>query len=170
MTQPPSPRTMLFSRHTRRREFISLLGGAAAAWPLAARAQQPTMPVVGFLSIASPAPFAHLVAGLRRGLQDAGFFEGRNATIEYRWDEEGRYDRLPAMAADLLKQRVAVLFASPIPAALAAKAATTSIPIVFAIGSDPVETELGLQAMNSRARRRVAGGLRSRPVGIGRSV
>ncbi len=79
----------------KRREFITLLGGAAA-WPLAARAQQPTMPVVGFLSIASPAPFAHLVAGLRRGLQDAGFVEGRDIAVEYRW-AEGRYDRLPEL-------------------------------------------------------------------------
>jgi putative ABC transport system substrate-binding protein len=78
----------------RRRAFITLLGGASVAWPLAARAQQPTMPVVGFLSIASPAPFAHLVAGLRRGLQDAGFVEGRDIAVEYRW-AEGRYDRLP---------------------------------------------------------------------------
>jgi ABC-type uncharacterized transport system substrate-binding protein len=126
----------------RRREFVFLLGGAAVAWPLAARAQQAAMPVIGYLSSFPADINPKLAQAFRQGLNDAGFFEGRNATIEYRWDEDGRYDRLPAMAADLLKQRVAVLFASPIPAALAAKAATTSIPIVFAIGSDPVETGL----------------------------
>jgi putative tryptophan/tyrosine transport system substrate-binding protein len=125
-----------------RRDFILALAGAAAAWPMAARAQQSAMPVIGYLSSFPADINPKLAQAFRQGLNDAGFFEGRNATIEYRWDEDGRYDRLPAMAADLLKQRAAVLFASPIPAALAAKAATTSIPIVFAIGSDPVETGL----------------------------
>jgi putative ABC transport system substrate-binding protein len=125
----------------RRRAFITLLGGAAA-WPLAARAQQPTMPVIGYLSSFPADINPKLTQAFQRGLNDAGYFEGRNVTIEYRWDEEGRYDRLPMMAADLVGRRVAVLFASPIPAALAAKATTSTIPIVFAIGSDPVETDL----------------------------
>jgi putative ABC transport system substrate-binding protein len=123
-----------------RRDFITLVG-SAVAWPLGARAQ-PAMPVVGFLSIASPVPFAHIVAGLRRGLQDAGFVEGRDVAVEYRW-AEGRYDRLPELAADLVHRQVAVIVTSggdnP---SLAAKAATTTIPIVFNVGSDPVKVGL----------------------------
>jgi putative tryptophan/tyrosine transport system substrate-binding protein len=126
----------------RRRDFITLLGGAAAAWPPAARAQQPAMPVVGYLSSFPAEINPKFTQAFRQGLNEGGFSEGRNVTIDYRWDEEGRYDRLPKMAADLVVRRVSVLFASPIPAALAAKAATATIPIVFAIGSDPVQTGL----------------------------
>jgi putative ABC transport system substrate-binding protein len=126
----------------KRRDFNSLFASAAVAWPLAARSQQPALPVIGFLSGASPAPFAHLVAGFRQGLSESGFDEGRNVAIEYRWGEGDR-DRLPELANDLVRREVAVLVATGGDgSARAAKAATSTIPIVFSAGADPVASGL----------------------------
>ena len=121
----------------KRREFIGLIGGVAATWPLVVRAQQPAVPVIGYLSSASSQGHASYLAGFHEGLRESGFIDGQNVTIEYRW-ANGQYQRLPELAADLVRRHVALIATGSTPAALAAKAATTTIPIVFEMAGDPV--------------------------------
>jgi putative ABC transport system substrate-binding protein len=152
----------------RRRAFITLLGGAAAAWPLAARAQQPAMPVIGFLSGRSPNESQSVVKAFREGLREGGFVEGENLLIAFRW-AEGRYDRLPALAAELVRLRVAVLFAAGgTPSALAAKASTPTIPIVFSAVGDPIGT--GLVASLNRPGGNVTGMSVLSPATVGKRI
>jgi putative ABC transport system substrate-binding protein len=129
----------------RRREFITLVGSVAASWPVAARAQQAALPIIGYLSSLDPQSTSNLVAEFRKGLSEAGYVEGQNVAIEFRW---GQYDRLPTLASELLRREVAVIVAVTSPAAVAAKAATASLPIVFGVSEDPVK--LGLVASIAR--------------------
>jgi putative ABC transport system substrate-binding protein len=139
----------------RRREFIkAIISSAAATWPFATPAQQIAMPVIGFVNSGSPGPYQHLVAGFHQGLKEVGYVDGQNVTIEYRW-ADGHYDRLPAMVADLIRRQVNVIAAMTTPAALAAEASKTTIPIIFDTAGDPVR--LGLVASLNRPGRNISG-------------
>ena len=129
----------------RRRDFIKVIAGSAVVWPVPMRAQEPAKPVVGFLNAASARGYERQVAAFLKGLGEAGFVDGQNVTVEYRW-ADGQYDRLPTMAADLVRRQVAVIAATTTPAALAARLATTTIPIVFEGGMDPIRVGLVAQA------------------------
>src|SRR5262245_28198087 len=139
MTRPL--REGLMAIHIRRREFIVAVGSATVAWPLTALAQQAAMPMVGFLRSTPATGFAYIVDPFRQGLNDAGFVEGKNVIIEYRW-ADNQEDRLPGLAADLMQRQVAVIVGAGVPAAQAGKAATATTPIVFVIGADPIRVGL----------------------------